>query len=229
MSKVVTVLLAALFLSAPLAAEPFVEGTHFERISSPEAAPTDRVQVIEAFAYPCPACRNFFPHISQWEKRQPDFVDFDRLPIALQQGWDLFARAYYTAQVMGVDEDAHEAVFKALHDERRSIRSFEDIAGIYSQFDVTTEAFINTSESFAVDSRMRRNRTDTMRYGVRQTPTVVVQGKWRLSPGGFNSYDQMLEAIDFLVAREAATLGLEKEAGDEVAATDEAAHETVSE
>ncbi len=229
MSKVVTVFLAALFLSAPLAAEQFVEGTHFERIGSPASAPSDRVEVIEAFAYPCPACRNFFPHISQWEKRQPEYVDFDRLPIALQQGWDMFARAYYTAEVMGINEDAHEAVFKALHDERRNIRSFQDIAGIYSQFDVTAEAFISTSESFAVDSRMRRNRSETMRLGVRQTPTMVVQGKWRLSPGNFNSYDQMLEAIDYLVAREAAALGLEEDASDEVAAADETAHETVSE
>ncbi|MFU8831634.1 MAG: thiol:disulfide interchange protein DsbA/DsbL [Wenzhouxiangella sp.] len=218
----ITVILAALFLASPLAAEQFVEGTHFERIGSPSSAPDDRVEVTEAFAYPCPACRNFLPHITSWEKKQPDYVEFDRLPIALQQGWDLFARAYYTAEVMGLGEDAHEAVFKALHDERRNVRTFADIAGIYSQFDVTTESFINTSESFAVDSRMRRNRTETVRYGVRQTPTVIVQGKWRLSPGGFNSYDQMLEVVDYLVRREAAELGLdENSAADEIAASDD--------
>lgn len=197
----------ALFSQAALA-QPFVEGEHYHAIGSPATMPEDRVEVIEAFAYPCPACRNFHPFISRWEQRQPEFVDFRRLPVGLQQGWDLFARAYYTAEVLGIGEQSHEAVFKALHDERRSIRNFDDIAGLYTDFGVTTDEFVSTSQSFAVDSRMRRNRTELTRFGVRQTPTMVVQGKWRVIPGAFGSYDEMLATIDYLVEREAEALGL---------------------
>jgi protein dithiol oxidoreductase (disulfide-forming) len=209
MSKQLSILVAALATLSQIAlAQPFEEGEHYHRIGSPANAPEDRVEVIEAFAYPCPACRNFHPFISRWEETKPDYVSFRRLPVGLQQGWDLFARAYYTAEVMGIDDGAHEAVFKALHDERRRIRNFNDIAGIYAEFDVTVEDFVNTSESFAVDSRMRRNRSELTRFGVRQTPTMVVQGKWRVIPSAFNSYEQMLAAIDYLVEREATALGL---------------------
>jgi protein dithiol oxidoreductase (disulfide-forming) len=221
-APVLFVVLAA--FSGSLLAQSFEEGTHYHRIGTPVTVPEDRVEVVEAFAYPCPACRNFHPHIARWENEAPDFVDFRRLPVAIQRGWEVFALAYNTATVMGLGDDAHAAVFKALHDERRQIRSFEDLAAIYTEFDVTAESFINTSQSFAVDSRMRRDRADTMRYGVRQTPTMIIQGKWRLSPSGFDSMDHFFAAVDFLIAREAEELGLEggKEA-DQVASSGEQA------
>ncbi|MCC5864805.1 MAG: thiol:disulfide interchange protein DsbA/DsbL [Wenzhouxiangella sp.] len=208
--------LAGLFalIALPVAAQNFEEGRHYQRIGTPAATPDDRVQVIEAFAYPCPACRAFHPIVARWESNVPEHVEFSRLPIALQRGWDLFARAYYTAKVLGLGEDAHEAVFKVLHDERRAIRNFEDIAAIYADFGVETSTFINTSQSFAVESHMGRNRTDVARFGIRQTPTMVVQGKWLLSPGNFESYQQMLDAVDYLVAREAEALGLNGSAAE---------------
>ena len=215
--------LALIGLSGSLLAQPFQEGTHYQRIGTAVSAPEDRVEVIEAFAYPCPACKNFYPLIGRWELEAPELVDFQRLPVPLQRGWELFALGFYTAEVMGVNQDdAHGAVFKALHDERKRIGSFEDIAEIYSQFDVTTESFVNTSQSFAVDSRMRKNQSDVGRYGIRQTPTVIVQGKWRLTPRNFESYDQMLAALDYLVAMEAEALGL-AEQDEELEIADETA------
>lgn len=201
-------------------AQPFVEGEHYAAIGTPVSSPDDRVEVIEAFAYPCPACRNFHPFISSWEQRQPDYVSFRRLPVGLQQGWDLFARAYYTAEVLDIDKASHEAVFKALHDERRPVRNFNDIAGLYADFDVSADEFVSTSQSFAVDARMRRNNSELSRFGVRQTPTMVVQGKWRVTPSAFQSYDEMLRAIDYLVEREAQALDLNGEDAEQPAESD---------
>ncbi len=219
MSRLIASLLLSLFMASQALAA-FEEGVHYQRISGPHAPPEDRVEVIEAFAYPCPACRNFLGAITRWEHGAPEYVEFSRLPIALQQGWDLFARAYYTAQVMGLDADAHEAMFKALHDERRRIRNFDDIADVYTPFGVTRESFVATAESFAVDSRMRRNRSETTRLGIRSTPTMVVQGKWRISPNAFSTYEEMLEAVSYLVEREAAELGLNSNGNGNGAADD---------
>jgi len=213
-------------ISLPVSAATFEEGQHYQRIGTPVSAPTDRVEVIEAFAYPCPACRSFLPIIKRWEHDAPDYVEFSRLPIALQRGWDLFARAYYTAQVLGLGDEAHEGVFKAMHDERRQIRNFEDIAGIYADFGIDVQTFLSTAQSFAVESQMGRNRTQVGRFGIRGTPTMVVQGKWRVSPGDFDSYQNMLAAVDYLVAREAEALGLVGDGADDSAAAEsEAASE----
>ncbi len=220
MLKLTAAIMGLVVLAGSAMAEQFREGEHYQRIGTPVSVSGERVEVIEAFAYPCPACRNFLPHIKSWEEEQDGNVDFRRLPIALQRGWDLFARAYYTAQVVGVDEGAHEAMFRALHDERRQFRSFEDVAEFYSDFGVEKEAFINTSESFAVDSRMRQNRNHVRQFGIRSTPTVIVHGKWRVQPNNFGSYSEMMEAVKYLVEREAANLeaageGAEAEVGED--------------
>lgn len=205
-------------VSATAIAQPFEEGTHYQRIDGPGVPIEDRVEVIEAFAYPCGACRNFLPHITGWEEELPDYVDLQRRPVPLQQGWELFVLGFYTAQVMGLPfEDVHAGVFRAIHEERQRISSLDDLADIYaSNGDVSAESFVNTAQSFAVDSSVRKNSTELARYGVRSTPTVIVQGKWRVSPNGFGSYEEMLTAIDFLVEREATELGLnENDSADE--------------
>jgi thiol:disulfide interchange protein DsbA len=162
--------------------------------------------VVEAFAYPCPACRNFLPVISEWAEGLPDHVNLSHLPVGLQPGWEVFARVYYTAEVLGLGHDAHEAMFRALHDERRQFRSIEDIAEVYTEFGVGVDEFVNTSQSFAVDGRMRRNRNDIMQFGIRGTPTMIVQGKWRVSPSDFTSYEELLAAVDTLIERESELL-----------------------
>lgn len=199
---------AALVLSGLAFGQDFKEGQHYERIGSPVNTPDDRIVVTDGFAYPCPACRRFMPFLDSWEEDLPDYVELEHLPIALQPGWDLFARAYYTAAVMGIADETHEAMFLALHDEQRRFRSFEDIADFYAEHGVDAERFTNTSQSFAVDARMRQNRNDVRTFGIRGTPAVIVQGKWRVSPNGFSSYDEMLAAVDYLVEREAEALDL---------------------
>ena len=194
-------------------AQSFEEGRHFHAIGSPATPPTDRVEVVEAFAYPCPACRNFLPIIASWAEDLPEHVELKHLPVGLQPGWDVFARVYYTAEVLGLGSEAHEAIFRALHDERRQFRSIEDIAEVYAEFGVDVEEFVSTSESFAVDGRMRRNRNEVMRYGIRGTPSMIVQGRWRLSPTDFDSYQQLLAAVDYLVERESQSLEINADNG----------------
>lgn len=220
----------AVLFSGSLLAQSFEEGQHFQRIGSPVASPDDRIVVTDGFGYPCPACRRFLPFLDSWEAELPDYVEVEHLPVALQPGWDLFARGYYTAEVMGIAEETHEAMFKALHDERRQFRSFEDIAAFYADHGVSADSFVNTAQSFAVDARIRQNRNDVRTFGIRGTPSVIVQGKWRVSLNGFNSYEEMLEVVDYLIEREAEALGLtgqsEAEESEEPASAEQAEEAT---
>lgn len=214
---------AALLVSGVASAQEFREGEHYQRVGNPVAMPDDEIVVTDGFGYPCPACRRFLPYMDSFKADLPDYVTVQHMPIVLQPGWDLFARAYYTAEVMGIAEDTHEPMFKAVHDERRQFRSFEDIADFYAEYGVSAESFLNTAQSFAVDARMRQNRNDVRTYGIRGTPAVVVQGKWRVSPNGLSSYDEMIAVIDHLIEREAKALGLGQEDASETEGAEEMA------
>jgi len=184
-------------------AQPFEEGVHFERIDGPQAADTDTiVEVVEFFSYLCPHCYTFEPYVEPWHDELGENVEFKRVPVVFRPSWEPFARAYYAAEVLDIIGESHLALFKALHEERRQFRGFDDIAEFHAQFGVESDQFASTAQSFPVASRLRMGNANMGKWGVRSTPTLVIDGKWRVSPRRGGTFDEMLQVADWLIERE---------------------------
>ena len=86
------VLIAAAFGASQVAAQQaagtsrYQEGKHYTALSSPQPTSTDagKIEVAEVFMFSCPACFAFEPHIQGWLKRKADYVNFVRIPAALE-------------------------------------------------------------------------------------------------------------------------------------------------
>lgn len=209
MKKLLLMLVAVLAAGPALAQDSvgrFQEGVHFFKIDPPLRRPVDGVEVTEVFSYLCNHCATFEPYVQSWKTRKPEDVKFTRIPVEFGRAiWGLYARAYVTADLLGVAEEAHVAMMDSLWKERRQMRSMEELAGFYADFGVDPEKFVATSKSFAVDMRMRNEQKAVREAGVQGTPAMLVNGKYRISAGGaVTSYDVMLEVIDALVAHEQA-------------------------
>ncbi|NIM70915.1 MAG: thioredoxin domain-containing protein [Xanthomonadales bacterium] len=187
--------------------EPFQEGVHYVRIDQ-APAPRDIVEVTEVFSYRCSHCNTFEPYMQAWNARKPAGVELTRIPVVFgRRDWELYARAYVTASVMGIAEQTHVPMMDAIWKERRDMRSMEALADFYAGFGVTREQFLATAESFAVDAQMRREQRQVQIYGVTGTPTLIVNGQFRVAGNqAVPSYDDMLRVVDYLVARELAAL-----------------------
>ena len=66
-------LIASMTLSAPIAAENYVEGVHYEAIDIPvktglEGEQPLKVEVVEVFSYMCIHCYSFDPLLKLWEQ-----------------------------------------------------------------------------------------------------------------------------------------------------------------
>lgn len=185
----------------------FQEGVHYFDIDPPlMGQPVDGVRVTEVFSYLCNHCNTFEPYMQSWKGRKPEGVEFTRIPVEFGRAiWSLYARAYVTADLLGVAEAAHVAMMDSLWKERRQMRSIEEIAEFYADYGVEPEKFVATSKSFAVDMRMKNEQKAVRDAGVSGTPAMIVNGKYRISAGGsVASYDELLEIVDALVAREQA-------------------------
>ena len=198
-------LLASLILlSQAWAADP-VEGQDYQLIDPPAATHSgDRIEVVEVFGYSCPHCAHFAPLMAQWKARQPEDVKVEYMAAAFGGIWEVYARIFYTADTMGVGEDVHQALFKALHEDHRPINSIEDIADFYAEHGVDKAQFMSTLESFPVDSKLADARARAVAMGVEATPTMVVAGKYRVTAPRDGGFQRMLEITDFLVAKERA-------------------------
>ncbi|OHE84593.1 MAG: hypothetical protein A2579_03405 [Lysobacterales bacterium RIFOXYD1_FULL_69_11] len=164
--------------------------------------PAGTVEVVEVFGYTCPACARFEPLVSAWKARQPAYVRFT--PVAAPFGgyWMPYAKAFYAADSMGLREKTHDAMFQAVHVDRSLPAqgvSDEQIAEFYAGHGANAQEFANTMSSFAVDARMKRATQFLQRSGVDSTPTMLVDGKYRVASG--MPYEEVLRITDHLVAR----------------------------
>ncbi|ROR34284.1 thiol:disulfide interchange protein DsbA/DsbL [Inmirania thermothiophila] len=171
----------------------------------PTADPA-KVEVVEVFWYGCPHCYRLLPYMERWLRHKPDYVLYRRLPGILRPEWALHARAYYTAEILGVADELHRPLFDAIHAERRPLDTEQALEDFFAEHGVDREAFRRTFRSFAVETRVRQARALMQRYGVQGTPTVIVNGKYRTDGSMAGSYADLVRVVQQLVEREAEAL-----------------------
>ena len=213
--------LLVLAVSLPVrGAQTWTEGVNYFLIQPPRTptVPAGKVEVTEVFSYACPACNIFQPTIHKLKQAMPANVVVDYLPAAFNpaEDWPVFQLAYVTAQILGVDQQTHDAMFDAVwkggdlsitDPATRGLKSrmptIEDVAKFYSQHaGVPVDKFIATSKSFSADYKVRTDQDLIMAYKIDRTPTIVVNGKYRLHVESAGGNEQLIDLVKYLVAKE---------------------------
>lgn len=183
---------------------PYQEGLHYTVIENAPAVGDGEMILEEAFSYLCTHCYTFEPYVQSWKQRKPENVKFRRIPVVFGRGsWELYARGYVTAALMDAPEEAHMALMDRIWKEKNIIRNLDQLADFYSQFGLDKETFMSTSRSFAVDGKLRKDQSLVQAYGIRGTPSLVLNGKYRISGNAaVASYDVMFDVVDYLIGLE---------------------------
>lgn len=196
---------AALLAFQPLhAADSYTEGSDYELILPAQpGAGNGKVQVVELFWYGCPHCFQFEPVLKEWLKKRPDYVEFVRVPAVFKKNhWHLHAKAFYAAEMLGVAERMHEALFRAIHERNQPLRSEDELADLFAAQGVAKEQFKAAFNSFGVETKANRAMELTQRYGIDGVPSMVVNGKYRIDGGMAKSYENLVLIADYLARRE---------------------------
>lgn len=144
-----------------------------------------KIEVVEVFNFVCPACAMFQPKVVEWKKTLAPDVRFTYVPAAFGGNWDQYVRSFYTAQMMGIAEKAHERTYDAIHLENvlkgeRGEDSDADIARFYARFGVDAKLFAGNMKSFAVNGKFNKARQYIIQQQVNSTPTLIVNGKYKV-------------------------------------------------
>lgn len=211
-------LLGLSVVSAATAQQAWEAGKHYFPVEPPQATQTgDRIEVLEVFSYACPACNGFQPFVNQIRASLPKNAEMRYLPAAFRadEDWPAFQRAFFAADAMGLVDKTHDAMFDAVWKEG-SLRindpvthrlvnpmpTIEDIGKFYAKYGVTAEDFVGTANSFAVNTKMKRADAQIKAYGVDSTPTIIVNGKWRMTGVSAGGMDKLPALVSYLVAKE---------------------------
>ena len=186
-----------------LAKPKFVEGQHYVRIPiKVETRNTDVIEVAEIFSYGCIHCFRFDPLISAWAAKDRDAVVFRRVPAVFGASWVPLAELYYAAEILGVLEEIHEPVFRAMHIERLDLRDRAAVKRIFANYaGVDPQKFDSVVKSFTVRSRVQQGDALVRLFRVEGVPTMVVDGTYRVDGKLAGSNEDMLEVVDFLIEK----------------------------
>lgn len=185
--------------------DKYQEGVHYFRIDQTAGETvSDTVEVTELFSYACSHCNTFEPYMQNWKKSKPEYIKLNRIPVAFgRRAWELMARGYMAAEMMGIAEKSHVPMMDAIWKERKQFRNLDELADFYAGFGVEKEAYIAHFKSFAADSQMRKGQRDVQLFGVRGTPTLVVNREFRIeSNENVPGFEIMLDVVNFLAERE---------------------------
>lgn len=177
---VAVALLAVAFGAGRLAAAPaYQAGVHYQKLPVPvETRDPSRLEVVEVFSYLCPHCYALQPVVERWRQTLPADVAFRRLPLVARRLLP-FARAYFTAEAMGVAERIHGPMFAAIHEHGLDMSRPEYLRRLFVREGGVAEVdFDATLESFGVRSRVRQAEAEAQLFRVAATPTIVVNGRY---------------------------------------------------
>lgn len=160
------------------------------------------IEVREFFWYGCGHCYNLEPHMKAWLKTKPADVNFVRTPAALNPVWEQNARGYYAAEMLGVLERSHDALFQAIHVAKEKLFDQASLARFYAGFGADTKKFDSLYNSFAVSGKVGQGKNLAKQYGLEGVPALVVNGKYLVK----GSDARALATVNELIAQERAAL-----------------------
>ena len=203
LATLVTVISLTVITASSSYAATYQEGQHYLPITPAQPTSTkDKVEVVEMFWYGCPHCYRLEPFVKRWLKKMPKNAKFVRMPGVLNPGWELLARAYYTAEILGVVDKVHTPIFETIHEKRQRLDSEDAIMTLFKQFGVSETDFKRAFRSFAVETKIRRARDMGRRYQANGVPAIIVNGKYRVNATSAGGNAKVFKVVDQLIKQE---------------------------
>lgn len=187
-----------------LQAQGIIAGVNYRELSDPQAveAAPGTVEVIEFFWYDCQTCFVIQPALARWLDTQQGKVTFRRVPAVVGTHMLYFARAFYTAEALGLLDQVHAPLYEALHRHGRALEREDELAAFFAEHGVERNRFLSVFRGSAVAAGVRNAQTLARSYELAGAPTFIVAGKYRVDPTMAANASALLQTVTSLVERE---------------------------
>ncbi len=177
-------------------------GREFIELTPARPVPVGQaIEVLEFFYYGCPICYEAQPHVARWLLKVGNDVQLRRVPAISSEGWDSFARTYYTLEQMQLLQRLHWPVYDNHHFDGRKLNEEKNLLAWVGANGVDQKRFAELWHSTDTETRLKNGQKTMDAYGVRSVPTFIVDGRYQTSARMAGGTRQMMEVIDHLVAR----------------------------
>lgn len=195
-------LMAAAFVLAsmhdPVAAEPMEAVDYVLIVPQPVAVP-GKIEVIEFFHYGCESCNRLEPQLQSWLKTLPQDISFRRVPALRRTAWVPLTGVYFALEQLGEIDRLHTQVYQAIHERGINLGNFTELRAWAQKSGIDGERLDQILDSDLVRTQVQSARDATVVYGIRATPSFVVDGKYMTNGRMVGSLEALLPAVDGLI------------------------------
>ena len=192
----------ALLTSAILFAADNMDRGPYEPIPAQPTATGNNIEVLEFFWYGCPHCYSLEPYLEKWQTTKADDVQLRRVPAILGKNWIPHARAYFTAEKLGIVNKIHRPLFEAIHKDKKPILDEKSLRDFFATMGVDKDEFTRIYESNEISEKIQEAFVLGQQYQITGVPTVIVNGKYRTSSSMAGGNANLIETINQLTAKE---------------------------
>ena len=155
-----------------------------------------KIEVLEFFFYGCSHCFKMHPVLTEWEKKIPKDVELVYVPTIFNNAWEPMAFTYYSLELLGQQKRLHDELFNACHVNNIDLSDEAKISEFVGQHGVDRKKFGETYNSFAIQSKVTRSKQLAQIYGIRGTPSLIVDGKYLITGLG---PDESIKVLNYLI------------------------------
>jgi protein dithiol oxidoreductase (disulfide-forming) len=200
-------IITMLFLTLPAFTEEFVAGKDYQLVSGTLAKPASnsKVLVTEFFSYGCPWCYRIEPKLLQWEKKQAKVTQFSRVPVVFNKDWLIYAKAYYTAQLLGLEAKLSPLLFAAVQEKEHSLNTNKAMIDFFTAQGVdkaTAESAFENSTT--IDMQVNTGMGLMSNYHIEGVPSFIINNQYKTNLEMAKTEERLWQILDYLVAKERA-------------------------
>jgi thiol:disulfide interchange protein DsbA len=189
---------SALSVSTAMAQMP--SKSEYSRLNPARPVATGpRIEVIEFFYYGCPVCYELQPYLSRWLVQAPNYIAHRRVPVLSADGWEPFAKLYYSLEAIGELARLHWPVYDNFHFDGVALNQEKAMLDWVARNGIDRDRFAAVYGSPEIKAKLDETRALMKSYDVRAVPTIVVDGKYVSSARMAGGTRQLMRVVDELV------------------------------
>jgi len=186
-----------------ISGDQYKAGVHYEIVDNPTSVrDPSRIEVTEVFWFGCNHCYALEPYIARWKKDMPTDVAFIKSPATWNEMLKTHATIYYTAKALGIEQQFVPAAFNTIQNEGRMLTGNTELEYYFRGFDVNKDKYKAVSTSFGVRNAVDQADKKMKQWKVTGVPSLIVNGKYKVSASRAVRTDQLFEVVDFLIEKE---------------------------
>lgn len=197
-------LIIALFLPALVFADEFVLGKDYEQVSASRVSEdkSGKIKVIEFFSYGCPWCYRIEPSLENWIKQHQNQIEFSRVPVIFNKDWDFYARAFYTAETLGLASKFNLLLFSAIQKDKLTLNTNQAMIDFFTAQGLD-QAIVRSAfeHSTVIDLQLDASKNAMAHYHINAVPAIVINHQYKTDLLMAKNMERFFKILDYLLIK----------------------------